>query len=125
MKNVKTWARETFYECAASSFSLFFYWIFYLFTFQILSPSKTLYPIPPPTASMKVIPHPLQPPRPGIPLHWGIKPSQDQAPLLPLMSNKAILCYLCGWSHGSLHVYSLVGDLVPGSSGWLIFLFFL
>jgi hypothetical protein len=30
-----------------------------------------------------------------------------------LMTNKAILCYMCGWSHGSLHVYPLVGGLVP------------
>jgi hypothetical protein len=39
-----------------------------------------------------------------------------------LMPDKAILCYICSWSHGSLHVYSLVGDLVPGSSGevWLV-----
>ena len=37
--------------------------------------------------------------------------------LLPLMSVKAILCYICGWSHGSLHVYFLVGGLVPGNSG--------
>jgi hypothetical protein len=45
-----------------------------------------------------------------------------------LMTDKAILCYICSWSHGSLHVYSLVGGLVPGSSwgsGWLILLFFL
>jgi hypothetical protein len=32
------------------------------------------------------------------------------------MLNKAILCYICGWSHGSLLVYPLVGDLIPGSS---------
>ena len=40
--------------------------------------------------------------------------------------DKAILCYICSWSNGSLHVYSLVGGLVPGSSGvsgWLILLF--
>jgi hypothetical protein len=70
------------------------------------------------------LPHPPQPPRPCIPLHWGIEPSQDQGPLLPLMSNKTILCYICGWSHGSLHVYSLVGCLVPETSVWLM-LFFL
>jgi hypothetical protein len=38
------------------------------------------------------------------------------------------LCYICGWSHGYLHVYSLVGGLVLGSSGgscWLILLLFL
>jgi hypothetical protein len=46
----------------------------------------------------------------------GIEPSQEQGALLPLMPNKAILCYICFWSHGSLHVYSLIGGLVPGSS---------
>jgi hypothetical protein len=30
-------------------------------------------------------PHPL--PGPGIPLHWGIETSQDQGPLLPLMTD--------------------------------------
>jgi hypothetical protein len=47
----------------------------------------------------------------------GIELSQDQKPLLPLMSNKAIFCYKCSWSHGSLHMYSLVGSLIPGSFG--------
>jgi hypothetical protein len=45
-----------------------------------------------------------------------------------LMSHKAILCYICCWSLESLHVYSLVGGLVPGSSGdtgWFILLFLL
>jgi hypothetical protein len=45
-----------------------------------------------------------------------------------LMSDKSILCYICVWSHGSHHVYSLVGNLVPGSSGstgWFILLFLL
>jgi hypothetical protein len=31
--------------------------------------------------------HPLQIPGPGIPLYWGIEPSQDQEPLLPLMTD--------------------------------------
>jgi hypothetical protein len=111
-------------------------WIFYLFTVQMLSsfpipPSalETSYPIPPPPASMRVYPHlpthPLLPPCPHIPLHWGIESSQDQGPLLPLMFDKAILCYIYCWSHGSLLVYSLVGGLDPGSSGWLILLLFL
>ena len=65
---------------------------------------------PPPT-------HTLLPPHPGINLHWGIKPSQDKGPLLSLMPDKVILCYTCCWSHGFLYVYSLVGGLVPGSSG--------
>jgi hypothetical protein len=45
------------------------------------------------------------------------------------MSDKAILCYICNWSYGSLHAYSsLLGGLVPGSSGGsdgLLLLFFL
>jgi hypothetical protein len=80
---------------------------------------------PPPTYPPT---HPLLLHCPSIPLHWGIKPSQDQGPPLQLMPDKAILCYVCNCSHGSLHVYSLVGGLVPGSSGgsgWLILLFFL
>ena len=51
---------------------------------------------PPPT-------HPLPPHLSSIPLCWGIKPPQDQEPPLPLMPDKAILCYICSWSHGSLH----------------------
>jgi hypothetical protein len=80
---------------------------------------------PPPPASMRVLPpstHTLMPPNPGIPLYLGTKPSQVQRPLLTLMSDKAIPWYICHWSYGSLHVYSLVGGLVPGSSEdlWLV-----
>jgi hypothetical protein len=102
---------------------LFFYWIFYLFTFQMLSPfpdspPETPYPIPHSLLLWGCSrTHPLPSPHPGIPLHWGIEPSQDQGPPLSLMPNKAILCYICGWGHGLLHVYSLVGGLVSGSSG--------
>ena len=64
---------------------------------------------PPPTHSF--LPQPS-----SIPLHWGIKSPQDQGPLLPLMSDKVILCYICGRSHGSLHAYSLVDSLLSGSS---------
>ena len=96
---------------------------------SLVSHPKTPYPItpyfyegvPPPTHT-----HLL--PCPGLFLHWGIKHSQDQGPLLPLVSDQAILCYIFDWSYGSLHVYSLVGGLVPGSSGrfgWFIFLFLL
>jgi hypothetical protein len=72
--------------------------------------------------------HQLLLPCPEIFVYWVIQPLQDQGPLHPLMPNKVILWYTCGWSHGSLHMYSLVGPLVSGSSGgsaWLIFLFFL
>ena len=61
-------------------------------------------------------------------LHWGIEHSQDPGPVLPQMPDKEILCYICSWIHGFLHVYSVVGGLVLGSSevyGWLILLFFL
>jgi len=89
-------------------------------------PSEPPIPSPPPCFYEDALPptHPLLPPCPGIPLHWGSKPSQDQGPLFPLMPNKAILCYICSCSHGSFHLYSLVGSLVPGSSlgsGWLLF----
>ena len=60
--------------------------------------------------------YPLLLPGPGIPLDWGIEPSQDQGPLLPLMTNYAIFCYKCSWSHESHHVHSLVGSFVPGNS---------
>jgi hypothetical protein len=35
-----------------------------------------------------------------------------------LLSWKAILCYICIWSHGALQVYSLVGFLDSGRTGW-------
>ena len=92
----------------------------------LVSPLKTPYPSPNSTPGHQ--PTHSCFPIPGIPLHLGIKPSQDQGPLLPLMSNKATLCYICSWSHGTFHVYSLVGSLVPGSSGgpgWFILLFLL
>jgi hypothetical protein len=50
--------------------------------------------------------HPLPLSGPGIPLHWGIEPSQDQGPLLPLMTELANLCYICSWNHESHHVSS-------------------
>ena len=56
---------------------------------------------------------------------YDIKLSHDQGPPLPLMPDKVILCYICSWSHGSLHVSSLVGGLLPERSGvsdWLFFL---
>ena len=49
-----------------------------------------------------------QPHHSSIPLHWGIKPPQYQGPPFPLIPDKAILCYICSWSHASLHVYMLV-----------------
>lgn len=57
--------------------------------------------------------HLLLPHHPGIPGKTSLHRTKDFS------------SYWC-WSHGSLHVYSLVGSLVPGSSGrsgWLMFPF--
>jgi len=53
--------------------------------------------------------HPLQPQHPGIPLNWGNKTSQNQGLFPLLMLDNAILCYICGWSHGSFYVNSFIG----------------
>ena len=69
-------------------------------------------PLPPPTLDSPILGH-----------LSSLHRTKDLSFLLPLMPDKAILCYICSWSH----VYSLFGGLVPGSSGgsgWLI-LFFL
>ena len=67
-----------------------------------LSPPLCLYEgAPPPT-------HPLLPHHSSIPLCWGIKPPQDQGPSLLIMSDKANLCRILIWTHGSLHVNSLL-----------------
>ena len=72
--------------------------------FPVSPPEKPLFhPLP---VSIKVFPHSLA--GTSIPLCWGIEPSQNQRSPLPLMPDKAILCYICSWSPGSLHVYSLV-----------------
>ena len=78
------------------------------------------YPLP---ASLA---HSLLLPCSGIPLYWGIKPSQGQGPVLSLTSHKAILyymhlkpwvppCVLFGWwfSPWELWRYWLVHIVVP------------
>ena len=59
-----------------------------------ISPPEIPYPITPSSyfyEGVTLPTHPLPPPCPHIPLHWGTEPSRDQGPLLPLMPNKAIL----------------------------------
>ena len=80
--------------------------------FQVF-PSENPYSNPLPPTSMRVLPYPLSSSHPSISLHWGIIYPQAQGLLLPLMSNTAILCHICGRRHGLLHVYSLVGGPVP------------
>ena len=110
--------------CLLFSPHLLFYWIFYLLHFKCYSLSQfplleISYPISLPVLLWGSTPptHPVPLPCPGIPLQWVIKLSKDQGPLLPLMLDKAILCYIYGWNHV---LYSLVGSLDSGSSGWLI-----
>jgi hypothetical protein len=113
-----------FFFHSSSFFIRYFLYLhckFYPLSSFLLRKSPYLPPHPPNNS-------PLLLPSLGILLQWGIKPSQDQGPLLSLMSDKAILCYICSWNHGSLHVFSSVGGLVPGSSGgtgWFILLFLL
>lgn len=103
-------------------FSFFLIWIFYVFTFQDVTP----FPSVPSGTSLSHFPSPyfyedaprltylLLPHCPSIPLHWGIKPSQDQGILLLLRPDNEILCYICDGRDGSFHMYSLVVSLVPG-----------
>jgi hypothetical protein len=92
-------------------FLYFFYWIFSLFAFQMLSPFQKFPILPPSPAYAGSSPptHPLLLSCPGIPLHWNIEPPQDQGLFLLLMSKKIILCHISGWTHGLLHVYPLFG----------------
>jgi len=83
----------------------FFYWIVYFINFKCYSlscfpPSRLLSPCfyqdaPSPTPSTPTS------------THWdfhtlGNEPSQDQRVLLLLMTDNAILCYICSWTPGSL-----------------------
>jgi hypothetical protein len=49
-------------------------------------PSKNRLPLHPPPLPCSST-HPLRIPGPGMPLDWGIEPSQDQGPRLSLMSD--------------------------------------
>jgi hypothetical protein len=77
--------------------------IFFIYISNVIPflgfPSENLLSPPLPSPCSRI--HPLLLSCPGIPLHWGIKPSQDQRSLLSLMTDKAILCYICSWSHES------------------------
>ena len=102
---------------------IFIGYIFFKFSFQILSPLPRKPSI---LSSLPVLlwgcssTHSPTPTSPiSVPPHWA---SNDygyvQEPLLPLNPDKDILYNVCSWSH----VYSLVDDYIPGSScgllGW-------
>jgi hypothetical protein len=60
----------------------FFIYISNVIPFSNFPSENPLSPPPP------LPPNPPTPiPGPGIPLYWGIEPSQDQGPLLPLMTS--------------------------------------
>ena len=82
-----------FFISKKTTFGFLFYFIIFilysLFTFQMLSPflvSPQKNPLSSPLSPCSPI-HPLPLPGPGISLYWGIEPSQDQGPLLPLMTD--------------------------------------
>jgi hypothetical protein len=116
------------YELFLSVFC--FYWIFYLFAFQMLSsflvsPPEIPYPILVTLVSMRLIPHPpIYSCLPALAFPYpGVFTGPRTFPPIDVKQG-----YICDWSQRSLHVYSLVGGLVPRSSGvfdWLILLFFL
>ena len=92
--------------------------------------AKTTSHPPSPLSLSCILPpiYPLLPHPSSIPLCWGIKPPQLQEPPLPLMPAKTIICCICSYSNGPIFVYSLVGNLLPGSSRGsykFILLFFL
>ena len=95
----------------------------------LVSPQKFPLPFHPPSASMSMFPHPPTP----MSLLWylptlGHQTSHDQGPLLSLMFDKDILCYVFSWSHGPplcLLASSLSALGGGGRSAWFILLFFL
>ena len=34
----------------------------------------------------------------------SLEPSQDQVPPFPLIPDEAVLCYICSWSYGLVHI---------------------
>jgi hypothetical protein len=104
-------------------FNFFFIGNFYLHF-------KCYHPLLPPSCLHEGAPQPvhsLMPQWPRIPLSWVIMPPQDQGAPIPVMPDKANLCYISSWSAPppAPTVYSLVDGLVPGSFGgygWLTLL---
>jgi hypothetical protein len=112
---------------------IFFYWIFCLFTFQMLS----LYPVSPPEtylipsypcfyegASPFHLPTPTSPPSNPPTLRYGNFPGPRASP--PIDGHTLSATYVAGALGLSIGFFA--GGLNPGSSGvsaWLILLFFL
>jgi hypothetical protein len=110
------------YSCVGLIFTIF--WIFSLLHFKCFPLSrsplwKTPSHLPSSFPCERVIPQlPRHSHLPALafPYTGALNTLRPKGKLLPLMFNKAILCYICDQSHGSFHVYSLVGSPVPRSS---------
>ena len=81
-------------------FSPIFYWLVYIFTFQMLSPFPNPIPSPWLYEGAPPLAYPFLPQCHSIPLPWVIKTPYDQGAPIPVMPDKAILCYISSWSHG-------------------------
>jgi hypothetical protein len=107
------------------SFSVFVLLILFTYISNAIPLCKSPSSSPPP-ASMRVLPHPFPPPHPGIPdvgsssLHRTMGLSSHWCPTR--LSSATYMAGAMGPSMCTPHVYSLVGGLVPGSSGevWLV-----
>jgi hypothetical protein len=113
--------------CVCVLFKIYFYWIFYLFRFQMLSPYlvsplEIPYPILPPPGFMRVLTHPLwHSPTPG---HGTFTGPRLFPPIDAQQGHPLLHMQLEPWEPPCV---LLVGGLVSGSSGrsgWLM-LFFL
>jgi hypothetical protein len=117
-------------------FTFFKIWIFHLFTFQMLSPFlistlQTPYPNLLTLLLWGCSPtYPLLSQGASIPLHWGIKPSQDQEHPFPLMPDKppsrpSVLPLtpplgvpvLNGWLWVSISIFLRIWQRLSGDSG--------
>jgi len=85
-------------------------WFHFLIYISNVIPSPSFLDIIPLSHSFhffyKGVPLPIQPcflPARHSPT-LGVHTWQDQGLLHPLMPNKAIICYLCSWTHGSVYV---------------------
>jgi hypothetical protein len=123
----KEWAQELF----VFQLDILFLYISNVMPF-LSFPCINPHSIPPPPAFMRVLPHlptqQLSPHCPSIPLHWGIKPSQDQCFSSHWCPTRPSSATYAAGAMGLSNVYSLVGGLVSGSSGgtgWFILFFFL
>jgi hypothetical protein len=79
----KTWALSVQWTLLLLLLDILFIYISNVILFPGFPFKNALSPLPYPYSPT----HPIPLPGPGIPLYWGILTSQDQVPLLPLMTD--------------------------------------